>query len=380
MINKNTRFIIKAIMSSLIRRRSRILVALLGTAIGATVLLGMITLCYDIPRQMGKEFRSYGANMLFMPANNQATISVNDVQRAAQLISTEQLIGVTPFRYLVVRSNIVPYTLVGTDFQQINKTSPYWSIDGNFPTQDNEIMIGTDVANFAHLSIGSSLPISGKSIQDERFDEEFKITGIVKTGKAEDNFIFINYTKLESLLTEDNQVEVVELSISASEAELNNYIERIKHQVPTIEPHLIKWVTQSETVVLNKLASLLYLVTSVVLILTMICVATTMMTVVIERRKEIGLKKALGADNGRIAKEFLAESVILGFIGGFIGSIFGLLFAQIISKEVFGRPIVIEFYLIPMTIFISIIVTVIACLIPVKRAVEVEPALVLRGE
>lgn len=380
MINKNTRFIIKAIMSSLIRRRSRILVALLGTAIGATVLLGMITLCYDIPRQMGKEFRSYGANMLFMPANNQATISFNDVQRAAQLISTEQLIGVTPFRYLVVRSNIVPYTLVGTDFQQINKTSPYWSIDGNFPTQDNEIMIGTDVANFAHLSIGSSLPISGKSIQDERFDEEFKITGIVKTGKAEDNFIFINYTKLESLLTEDNQVEVVELSISASEAELNNYIERIKHQVPTIEPHLIKWVTQSETVVLNKLASLLYLVTSVVLILTMICVATTMMTVVIERRKEIGLKKALGADNGRIAKEFLAESVILGFIGGFIGSIFGLLFAQIISKEVFGRPIVIEFYLIPMTIFISIIVTVIACLIPVKRAVEVEPALVLRGE
>lgn len=380
MINKNTRFIIKAIMSSLIRRRSRILVALLGTAIGATVLLGMITLCYDIPRQMGKEFRSYGANMLFMPANNQATISFNDVQRAAQLISTEQLVGVTPFRYLVVRSNIVPYTLVGTDFQQINKTSPYWSIDGNFPTQDNEIMIGTDVANFAHLSIGSSLPISGKSIQDERFDEEFKITGIVKTGKAEDNFIFINYTKLESLLTEDNQVEVVELSISASEAELNNYIERIKHQVPTIEPHLIKWVTQSETVVLNKLASLLYLVTSVVLILTMICVATTMMTVVIERRKEIGLKKALGADNGRIAKEFLAESVILGFIGGFIGSIFGLLFAQIISKEVFGRPIVIEFYLIPMTIFISIIVTVIACLIPVKRAVEVEPALVLRGE
>lgn len=380
MINKNTRFIIKAIMSSLIRRRSRILVALLGTAIGATVLLGMITLCYDIPRQMGKEFRSYGANMLFMPANNQATISFNDVQRAAQLISTEQLVGVTPSRYLVVRSNIVPYTLVGTDFQQINKTSPYWSIDGNFPTQDNEIMIGTDVANFAHLSIGSSLPISGKSIQDERFDEEFKITGIVKTGKAEDNFIFINYTKLESLLTEDNQVEVVELSISASEAELNNYIERIKHQVPTIEPHLIKWVTQSETVVLNKLASLLYLVTSVVLILTMICVATTMMTVVIERRKEIGLKKALGADNGRIAKEFLAESVILGFIGGFIGSIFGLLFAQIISKEVFGRPIVIEFYLIPMTIFISIIVTVIACLIPVKRAVEVEPALVLRGE
>jgi len=380
MMNKNRRFIIKSLMSSLIRRRSRILVALLGTAIGATVLLGMVTLCYDIPRQMGKEFRSYGANVIFMPTNNEPTMDLNDVEAAAKLIPTEKLVGVTPFRYAAVRSNMVPYTLVGTNFEQVRKTSPYWLVDGHFPEHDNEIMIGTDVASFSHLSIGDTIPIAGKSRQDYRFDEEFKITGIVKTGKTEDGFIFIPFNTLETLLEEQNQVEVVELSISASQDELKGYIDQIKQQVPTIEPHVIKWVTQSETAVLGKLASLLYLVTSVVLILTMICVATTMMTVVIERRKEIGLKKALGAENSRIAKEFLAESVILGFVGGVIGSICGLVFAQIISTQVFGRSIIIEFYLIPLTIVISIIVTVIACLIPVKRAVEVQPALVLRGE
>lgn len=380
MMNKNRRFIIKSLMSSLIRRRSRILVALLGTAIGATVLLGMVTLCYDIPRQMGKEFRSYGANVIFMPTNNEPTMDLNDVKTAAKLIPAEKLVGVTPFRYAAVRSNMVPYTMVGTDFEQVRKTSPYWLVDGHFPEQDNDIMIGTDVASFSHLSIGDTIPIAGKSRQDYRFDEEFKITGIVKTGKTEDGFIFIHFNTLETLLEEQNQVEVVELSISASQDELKSYIEHIKKQVPTIEPHVIKWVTQSETAVLGKLASLLYLVTSVVLILTMICVATTMMTVVIERRKEIGLKKALGAENSQIAKEFLAEGVILGFVGGVIGSVCGLVFAQIISTQVFGRSIIIEFYLIPLTIVISVIVTVIACLIPVKRAVEVQPALVLRGE
>ena len=106
------------------------------------------------------------------------------------------------------------------------------------------------------------------------------------------------------MLEEQDEVEVVELSISAPEVELQNYITIIKQDFPLIEPHLIKWVTQSETQVLGKLASLLFLVTSVVLILTMICVATTMMTVVIERRKEIGLKKALGAENSDIAQEF----------------------------------------------------------------------------
>lgn len=380
MINKNRRFIIKTILSSLIRRRSRIIIALLGVAIGATVLLGMVTLCFDIPRQMGQEFRSYGANLLLMPANNQPTMSMTDVQKAVSLLPQDKLLGVTPFRYGAVRVNQHPYTIVGTNFNQVTKTSPYWHIEGRLPQKSHEVMIGTDIANFANLNVGSEISISGKSKQDSRFDEELTITGIVKTGRAEDNFIFVDLHDLEQFFEESDQAEVVEISITASQNELKHYIDAIKSQSTTIEPHLIKWVTQSETSVLGKLSSLLYLVTLVVLVLTMICVATTMMTVVMERRKEIGLKKAIGANNKSIAKEFLAEGLVLGITGGIIGVICGLIFAQVISSNVFGRSIIIEFYLIPSTILISAIVTVIACLIPVKRALDVEPALVLRGE
>ena len=380
MINKNRRFIIKTILSSLIRRRSRIIIALLGVAIGATVLLGMVTLCFDIPRQMGQEFRSYGANLLLMPANNQSTMSMTDVQKAVSLLPQDKLLGVTPFRYGAVRVNQHPYTIVGTNFNQVTKTSPYWHIEGRLPQKTHEVMIGTDIANFANLNVGSEISISGKSKQDSRFDEELTITGIVKTGRAEDNFIFVDLHDLEQFFEESDQAEVVEVSITASQNELKDYIDTIKSQSTTIEPHLIKWVTQSETSVLGKLSSLLYLVTLVVLVLTMICVATTMMTVVMERRKEIGLKKTIGANNKSIAKEFLAEGLVLGITGGIIGVICGLIFAQVISSNVFGRSIIIEFYLIPSTILISAIVTVIACLIPVKRALDVEPALVLRGE
>lgn len=380
MINKNRRFIIKTILSSLIRRRSRIIIALLGVAIGATVLLGMVTLCFDIPRQMGQEFRSYGANLLLMPANNQPTMSMSDVQKAVSLLPQDKLLGVTPFRYGAVRVNQHPYTIVGTNFNQVTKTSPYWHIEGRLPQKSHEVMIGTDIANFANLNVGSEISILGKSKQDSRFDEELTITGIVKTGRAEDNFIFVDLHDLEQFFEESDQAEVVEVSITASQNELKDYIDTIKSQSTTIEPHLIKWVTQSETSVLGKLSSLLYLVTLVVLVLTMICVATTMMTVVMERRKEIGLKKAIGANNKSIAKEFLAEGLVLGITGGIIGVICGLIFAQVISSNVFGRSIIIEFYLIPSTILISAIVTVIACLIPVKRALDVEPALVLRGE
>ncbi|WP_430876315.1 ABC transporter permease [Gilliamella sp. G0441] len=380
MINKNQRFIIKTVFSSLIRRRSRILIALLGVAIGATVLLGMITLCYDIPRQMGKEFRSYGANMLLMPADNQSMMTMEDVSKAVSLLPKEKLLGVTPFRYESIRSNQQPYIMVGTDFEQVMKTSPYWKIEGELPKHSHEILIGTDIANFTKLTIGSTIPVLGKNKQDSRYNEELTITGIVKTGRTEDGYIFIGLPDLGEFLKDTDKAEVVEVSITATQDELKHYIDRIKANSSTVDPHLIKWVTQSESSVLGKLSSLLYLVTFVVLILTMICVATTMMTVVMERRKEIGLKKAIGANNKSIAKEFLAEGLVLGIIGGMIGVVCGVIFAQVISTNVFGRSIVIEFYLIPTTIVISAIVTVIACLIPVKRALEVEPALVLRGE
>lgn len=380
MINKNQRFIIKTVFSSLIRRRSRILIALLGVAIGATVLLGMITLCYDIPRQMGKEFRSYGANMLLMPADNQSMMTMEDVSKAVSLLPKEKLLGVTPFRYESIRSNQQPYIMVGTDFEQVMKTSPYWKIEGELPKHSHEILIGTDIANFTKLTIGSTMPVLGKNKQDSRYNEELTITGIVKTGRTEDGYIFIGLPDLGEFLKDTDKAEVVEVSITATQDELKHYIDRIKANSSTVDPHLIKWVTQSESSVLGKLSSLLYLVTFVVLILTMICVATTMMTVVMERRKEIGLKKAIGANNKSIAKEFLAEGLVLGIIGGMIGVVCGVIFAQVISTNVFGRSIVIEFYLIPTTIVISAIVTVIACLIPVKRALEVEPALVLRGE
>lgn len=380
MINKNQRFIIKTVFSSLIRRRSRILIALLGVALGATVLLGMITLCYDIPRQMGKEFRSYGANMLLMPADNQSMMTMEDVSKAVSLLPKEKLLGVTPFRYESIRSNQQPYIMVGTDFEQVMKTSPYWKIEGELPKHSHEILIGTDIANFTKLTIGSTMPVLGKNKQDSRYNEELTITGIVKTGRTEDGYIFIGLPDLGEFLKDTDKAEVVEVSITATQDELKHYIDRIKANSSTVDPHLIKWVTQSESSVLGKLSSLLYLVTFVVLILTMICVATTMMTVVMERRKEIGLKKAIGANNKSIAKEFLAEGLVLGIIGGMIGVVCGVIFAQVISTNVFGRSIVIEFYLIPTTIVISAMVTVIACLIPVKRALEVEPALVLRGE
>ena len=378
-MNKNTSFMIKMVCSSLVRRKSRMAVALLGIAIGAAVLLGMVTLCYDIPRQMSKEFRSYGANMVLV-SSGQQTLNLEDVASAAKFFPKDDLIGMTPFRYIPIRNNLLPYTAMGTDFDAVKKTSPYWKVTGAWPTKPNEVLVGADVAEYALIAPGRTLSIDGRNSKHEKFEAEIIVTGILKTGGVEDGFIIMALPDMEAVTGEAGRADVVELSLSTGEKELKEISATVRTAVPSLEARLVKRVTQSEATVLAKLEMLVYLVTLVVLVLTMICVATTMMTVVMERRKEIGLKKALGAKNRRIAREFLAEGIVLGIFGGLGGGFCGLLFAQMISENVFGRSVSIEFYLIPVTVVVSVLVTMAACLLPVKRAMDVDPALVLRGE
>ena len=71
---------------------------------------------------------------------------------------------------------------------------------------------------------------------------------------------------------------------------------------------------------------------------------------------------------------------MLGFIGGLIGIGGGYVFAYIVGVHVFGRMIGVPFFVGAITVILSIVVTALATMLPVKTAVKIEPAVVLRGE
>lgn len=370
----------KMIAYSLLRRRSRMLVALLAVAIGSTVFLGMGAVYDDIPRQMGREFRSYGANFIFVAAGGGARLPLENAAKAAELLPKDRLIGVTPYRYETMQHNMQAMTTVGTDFAAVQKTSPYWQVQGAWPQKPNEVLVGADITEHTRLYAGSSITLRGVTKQGRKFSRDMTISGVVRTGGPEDAFVLLHMGTMEELLGSAGEANVVEASVAATGEELAQLAEVIQAQVPDIAPRLVKRITNSETTVLAKLQVLIYLVTSVVLFLTMICVGTTMMTVVMERRKEIGLKKALGAENSAIIAEFLGEGIALALLGGLIGVFAGYFFAQFVSMSVFGRSVSLSAALVLLTLGTSLAVTILASLVPVIRATDVEPALVLRGE
>ena len=479
---------LRMITASLLRRRSRMLIALLSIAVGATILSGLVTIYVDVPRQMGAQFRSYGANMILLPESSEDPLTMEKLNVAMALIPEENIVGATPYRYvrLDMPSRQQSFTSAGTDFLQVQKTSPYFSVEGEYPESRRQVLIGKEIADTIGAKVGSSIELSYKSdasassdakddwtadatltgsaegfneailsvnltldkdakistievdassqtenigsgvgtdkafleqfigkslpVNAEEIDalseatissqavvdavnnarspenavakentERFDVTGILSTGGEEESYIYMSLEDLQKLTT-DETLDVAELSVTAGTEELESYSQAITDSDLGISARLVKRVAKSEASVLGKLQALVFLVTAVVLLLTMICVSTTMMAVVSERRREIGLRKALGASDGSIRKEFLGEGLFLGGLGGVLGAVLGFLFAQVVSVNVFGSSIMFQPLLLPVTIIVSMAISAVSCQLPIKKAVAIDPAIVLKGE
>ena len=139
-------------------------------------------------------------------------------------------------------------------------------------------------------------------------------------------------------------------------------------------------ITASDTRIITMLQTLFWIVSLVVLVLTLVGVGTTISSIVSQRRNEIGLRKALGASSRAIGTEFYIESSLYGLIGGLIGTAIGYGLAGWLCVAVFERSIVFNWWLALISVLFSALVAIVASIPPVHRATRIDPAVVLREE
>ncbi|MDT3698057.1 MAG: FtsX-like permease family protein [Thermincola sp.] len=370
---------IRMIARALLKRKSRVIIALASLVIGTGVISGMLSVYYDINNKMSKELRSYGANFVMTPKQGNL-LGENKIEEVVAGINPEKIEGYSPYLYHIGTVGSKKLVIVGLWLDQIWKVTPYWQITGTdrLARDDRKsVLIGDNVAAKLNLAAGDTVAlkdeISGNGV-------ELTVKGIVKTGSTEDNQVFVNLPVAQNLFEVNNQANLVYLSILGKSDELSQSLEKINRVISDVEFRPIKQIAKSEGIILEKIKSLVYLVILIILLSTLLCVATTMMTMVLERRKEIGLRKALGAQNRSIIFEFLGEGLALGLVGGLTGTVLGIGLAQVIGQSVFQSYISFRIEVTLFVILMSLFVTAIASLIPVKTAVHVEPALVLKGE
>lgn len=432
----NRKMFFTMLWGAVFRRRSRAMMAVIASLVGAATLFCLASVCVAVPQQMNEEMRAYGANLIVTPASatgKSQGIDTATVRNVTALIGAGHSVKSAAYRYESVRVNSAPYTIAGVDVKAVRALNRHWNVTGDWPSAGN-VVVGRDVADALGVKVGSRVTIgyraadasasasssaSAKSDSDESTETaessaqgtqstqttqgeqtaqatengrvssdimdnngtEFRIAGIVDTGGNEDSIIYATTADVSKLAGHERGADVVEYSVNAMGDELNAIVNRInKNPNTAVKAQTVTKITSSDTRIIAMLQTLFWIVSLVVLVLTLVGVGTTISSIVSQRRNEIGLRKALGADSRAIGVEFYVESGIYGLIGGLLGTAIGYVLARVLCSTVFGRALGLNWLLCVGSLLLSVAIAVIASIPPVRRATRIDPAIVLREE
>ena len=378
----------RILSASLRHQRARLGIAALAMALGSALVSGLLNLSGDIGGQVGRELRAYGANIIIRPKEQSLLIGMGGLEfgevAAPRTLAEDSLepiqqvqgvVGMLPYLYAVVDVSERPVILAGVDFAATRSINTWWQVQGRWPKSPDEILVGRRAAEMLGLSLGKSLLVTyGGQTQTLR------VVGVLETGAAEDDQLIASLPTVQTITSQPGQVTLVMVSALTADRSLNATTDEIQTILPAAEVRTLAQFAQAEEKVLDKVRLLIGLVAALVMLAGALTVAGTLNTMVIERRTEIGLMKALGAAEERVANLFLVEAMSVGIFGGLAGYLGGLALALAIGWKVFDTLIMPTLWALPGTLLVGLVVAWAAGLLPVQRALKIDPVITLRGE
>ncbi|MQB56126.1 ABC transporter permease [Rahnella sp. RcJ3] len=414
--------------------------AVITVFLAAGLISALLAVSIDIGDKMARELKSYGANILIEPAGQAALpvlfgersnplagqdfLDENELPNIKDIFWRNNIVGFAPLlsgNVTVDKQNAAQQTVgvLGTFFSQpVNVPdeedyqtgqriiSPYWQVQGEWPQEPMaegapvEALMGKQLAIQNHWSVGDSFRIRGPAAA-----LTLKITGVLSSGGDEERQLVMPLAAVQTLMGLPGKVQAIRVSaltvpendlsrrarenlegLNAEEYDLwycTAYVSSIAHQLEeAISGSAVRpiWqVAASEGVVIGKIQLLLAVVTLAALVAAAMGIASLMTSTIMERAKEIGLMKALGARQWQIMLLFYLEAALSGLLGGVLGCIAGWGLAKAIGLMLFGAPLSFAWIVAPCVLVVSVLIALIGTWFPARRIARLYPVEVLYG-
>ena len=272
---------------------------------------------------------------------------------------------------------------------------PWWKLQGAWPAENApELVVGSELAAQNHWDLGDTITVNKISS---------RIVGIVSTGDATDRMILLPLNFAQQLVGHPGAVRRVEVSaLTKPEDALarrnpdslspkmrdrwycspyaNSIAFQIEEALPNAHAEQIRQAAQGESEILKRISGLMWLVAVAALLSAGFAVAASMTTAILERKREIGLMRALGASRHSVANLFFAENTLLALFSGALGYGLGSLLANRVGEQVFQSAIPLNPVLLPAVLGLAVIVALAGSAPSVFRTMRMDPAAVLRED
>jgi putative ABC transport system permease protein len=365
----HTSMFLRMLMRAAVLRRGRAASALLAMVVAAAVATTMLNLYVDVQAKLRKEFRNYGANVV-MVAKDDQTLPAAALDKVSALLAGRGL--AVPFAYVVARTaNGQSVVVSGTNLEQVRKLDSWWSVT-SWPANPQDALVGARAAAVVSpQGAPFDLSFQGRTIR-------LNPAGILRTGASEDSRIYLSSQDFEGWT--GMKPSTIEIAASGSPEDINALIRQLSQAIPAAEVRPIRQIMEGEARVLGKTRATLAAAAALIIATAALCVLSTLIGWVFDRRRDFAIMKALGASEGLISGFFAAEAAALGAVGAVVGFGIGVGVAAWIGRVNFHAPVVPRFNVLPVVFVGSVVVALISAVLPIFLLRRVQPAMILRGE
>jgi len=365
----HTSMFLRMLVRAALLRRGRAASALLAMVVAAAVATAVLNLYVDVQAKLQREFRNYGANIILVGRDG-ASLPAGTFSRAESALAGRGLVA--PFALVVARtSDGQPIVVAGTDFSRVQQLDRWWSVS-NWPSAPQQALIGVRA-------------VSVVSPKNQPFDLRFQghtihltAAGTLQTGAAEDSRVYLSLPDFVSWT--GVQPSTIEVAAAGSPEEITAIMHQLEQAIPEADVRPVRQIMEGEARVLGKTRSTLLAAAALIILTAALCVLSTLMGWVFDRRRDFAIMKTLGASDRLLNGFFAGEAAALGATGAVIGFVLGVGIAAWIGRVSFHAPVVPRFSVLPFVLAGSIVVTLLSAILPISLLQRVQPAVILRGE
>ena len=397
-------------------------ISVIGVTLGVAVLIVVIAVMAGFTDEFKKKLLETSAHIQIYNYNMGYLDDPDSIIAAAKRLGIKAAPVVKRHVLLQRGHRFVPKLLLGIDPEQQLESVDVskFVISGNFSLRKGEILISDVIASEISARVGDTVILhspaklaemvdmvdgkSGKRLKSSGkvyLPSEFKIAGIFSFGKYDfdKNVLFTNLDDADDLFGLPWGAATVVYARVADPFNMRNDLKRLRAALPNL--FVLSWRQMNKKFlgVLEVEKNMQFFLLAFIVLVAAFSITNTLITVVVQKTREIGLLKALGATNGAVVRIFVFQGFLVGFLGTVFGMLSGLAIIHwrnqllhamryVTGQEIFPK----EFYLfsqLPASIdfrdivvigLISIVLCTLGGIIPAVRASRLDPAAALRYE
>ncbi len=378
-------------LKDLRRRPMRSLLTMLGVAMAGATLFSLLSFNIGYKRSLQKEMADSGIHMLVSTEGcpmEAASLALHGGE-IPKFLPEERMPAIRAVPGVRAVTGMLIFSVPGEGNRidlfygvddEFLKLKPHWKLKGGWFKDEHSIILGAEAARVEKRDVGDKIFFP-------EINTEFTVRGVLeRTGSEDDGFFFIPLKTAQRVFQKEDKLTGVGVNVGNVEE-----IEKVKDSIERIPDVYVVTAQQMMEQILKLIGSsktLMFAVLAIALVISVLGVLNTVLMSVMEKMREFGYMRCIGASPLDIFKIVLSETVIICFLGGILGVTGGALASSIADQLIrhvlpyapAGKMVVFDFSILILTLIVTVSVGVLAGLYPGCKASQASPMEAIRNE